>query len=154
MPCTLRHMNRRTVLKTIALGTSSLHALAAAQTVPAAVKIVALETLKAEWDVKEFNWDGAPALLLRVPAPDKKALETKFVLEASKGVFVTAYTLNCTHAGCKVALPNAERSLECPCHGSAFNAADGSVTSGPANKPLKRLKLELRSGDVFATGAL
>jgi cytochrome b6-f complex iron-sulfur subunit len=151
----LRGMNRRDALKTIALGTSSLPlVMAQAQTAPSAVKIVALETLKAEWDVKEFNWDGAPALLLRVPAPNKKALEDKSVLEASKGVFVTAYTLSCTHSGCKVALPNKDRVLDCPCHGSAFNAADGSVKSGPARKELKRLKLELRSGEIFAVAAL
>jgi Rieske Fe-S protein len=119
----LQRMNRRDALKTLALGTSSLPlVMAQAQSAPPAVKIVTLETLKAEWDVKEFNWDGAPALLVRVPAPDKKTLEDKIVLEASKGVFVTAYTLNCTHAGCKVALPSKDHVLNCPCHGSAFNA--------------------------------
>jgi Rieske Fe-S protein len=147
-------MNRRSALKTIALGTSSLSVLASAQTQPAAVKIVALDTLKAEWDAKEFVWDGAPSLLVRVPTPDKKTMEAKTTLEAAKGVYLTAYTLNCTHTGCKVAVPDKEHVLACPCHGSAFNAADGSVKAGPAKKSLKGLKLELRGADVFAVAAL
>ena len=142
-------------MKSIALGTSSLTALAAAQTAtPAAVKIVALETLKAEWDVKEFKWDGAPALLVRVPAPDAKTLEAKTVIEAAKGVFLRSYSLSCTHSGCPVDLPNKENVLVCPCHASSFNAVDGGVKAGPARRPLKGLKLELRGADVFAVAAL
>jgi Rieske Fe-S protein len=147
-------MNRRTALKSIALGTSSLVALASAQTAPAAVKVAALEKFAKEWDVMEFKWDGTPSLVVRVPTPDKKLLDDKVVIEASKGVFLRSYTLSCTHNGCPVALPNAERVLECPCHGSQFNAVDGSVKGGPARRALKGLKLEVRGSDVFATGEL
>ena len=147
-------MNRRTALKSIALGTSSLTALAAAQTAPAAVKIAALETLKAEWDVKQFTWDGAPALLVRVPAPDAKTVEAKTVIEAAKGVFLRSYSMSCTHSGCPVDVPNKDKLLVCPCHASSFNAVDGSVKAGPARRPLKGLKLELRGADVFAVAAL
>ncbi|MHA7305893.1 Rieske (2Fe-2S) protein [Arthrobacter sp. TMN-49] len=49
---------------------------------------------------------------------------------------VLAYTNICTHAGCKVA-PNGV-DFKCPCHGSVFNAADGTVESGPAQLPLPR----------------
>lgn len=37
----------------------------------------------------------------------------------------------CTHAGCMVAFNDAERSWDCPCHGSRF-ATDGSILEGPA----------------------
>jgi cytochrome b6-f complex iron-sulfur subunit len=41
----------------------------------------------------------------------------------------------CTHAGCTVRF--ASTQIACPCHGSLF-ALDGSVTRGPATRPLAR----------------
>lgn len=42
----------------------------------------------------------------------------------------------CTHLGCLVAFSNAERTWECPCHGSWFGIG-GEVLQGPALHPLE-----------------
>jgi Rieske Fe-S protein len=52
-----------------------------------------------------------------------------------------AASVVCTHRGCEVALNASEGTLDCPCHGSRFNA-DGSVKKGPAMRPLRRYRVE------------
>jgi glycine/D-amino acid oxidase-like deaminating enzyme/nitrite reductase/ring-hydroxylating ferredoxin subunit len=46
-----------------------------------------------------------------------------------------AVSATCTHLGCTVRWNGAERSWDCPCHGSRFDL-DGSVLTGPAVEPL------------------
>lgn len=42
----------------------------------------------------------------------------------------------CTHMGCELNWNSAERSWDCPCHGSRFTY-DGEIIEGPALKPLR-----------------
>ena len=44
----------------------------------------------------------------------------------------------CRHRYCHVAWNAAERSWDCPCHGSRYSG-DGQVIQGPTVKPLKRI---------------
>ncbi|MEJ7625315.1 MAG: FAD-dependent oxidoreductase [Ferruginibacter sp.] len=46
----------------------------------------------------------------------------------------------CTHIKCTVAWNNAEKSWDCPCHGSRFSF-DGKVLTGPARKDLEKLDI-------------
>src|SRR5215211_8988861 len=63
---------------------------------------------------------------------------------------LVAYSAICTHLGCTV-LPqlSAQGYIVCPCHASVFDpAATARVVSGPANRPLPALPIEVASGGV------
>jgi nitrite reductase/ring-hydroxylating ferredoxin subunit len=58
-----------------------------------------------------------------------------------------AFSAICTHQGCTVAPAGSE--LDCPCHGSRYNATTGKVLGGPAPKPLPSIAVSVRNGQVF-----
>jgi Rieske Fe-S protein len=57
---------------------------------------------------------------------------------------VHAVSPTCTHLGCRVSFNVAERSWDCPCHGSRFDP-DGNVLQGPATRPLERKAVRART---------
>ena len=69
--------------------------------------------------------------------------EARVVLSGlgKRGVFhaedgtLHSVSLRCSHLGCLLRFNSAERSWDCPCHGSRFGI-DGGVLEGPAVKPL------------------
>jgi Rieske Fe-S protein len=61
---------------------------------------------------------------------------------------VVAFSAICTHQQCVVAA--AGERLECPCHGSAFDAATGDVLNGPALEPLSPVAVAVEGDRVVA----
>lgn len=61
---------------------------------------------------------------------------------------VVAFNAACTHAGCPVKPAGAE--LDCPCHGSKFNALTGAVLNGPASAPLAKVAVKVERGAVVS----
>jgi len=60
-----------------------------------------------------------------------------------------AYSAVCTHFACLVKWNPETKRLECPCHEGYFDAADGSVLSGPPPKPLLALAAEAVDGQIY-----
>jgi Rieske Fe-S protein len=63
-------------------------------------------------------------------------IDGRAVAVSRQGDRLCAVSPVCTHLGCHVAWNRAERSWDCPCHGSRFDA-QGSVIHGPATRDLK-----------------
>jgi glycine/D-amino acid oxidase-like deaminating enzyme/nitrite reductase/ring-hydroxylating ferredoxin subunit len=109
--------------------------------------------LSAAWDYLKENKDY-PVCLVRdhLAKPQARSLrdvapgEGKVVeldgkkiaaYRDSKGRVTTCSAI-CTHLQCVVGWNAAERTWDCPCHGSRFHP-DGRVLSGPAEEPLPRV---------------
>ena len=61
-----------------------------------------------------------------------------------------SYSQKCTHLSCAVYYSQESNRLECPCHKGYFSVADGSVLQGPPSRPLPRIVLEKRDGELVA----
>ena len=60
------------------------------------------------------------------------------------------FTAVCTHAGCIVRTVE-NNTIDCPCHGSKYNATDGSVVGGPAPAPLAAVAVAVDGTNIVAS---
>jgi Rieske Fe-S protein len=86
-----------------------------------------------------------------IPEGGGKVFESEklVVTQPQAGTF-KAFTAVCTHQGCTVASVS-NGTINCPCHGSKFSIADGSVANGPAKQPLAEKQIKV-SGDSISLG--
>jgi cytochrome b6-f complex iron-sulfur subunit len=85
---------------------------------------------------QRFN-AGKPA---DYPEGTRIAIEQRRVCIVREGSKMAAISTTCTHLGCIVGL--SDTGFACPCHGSRYDQ-DGTVTGGPAPKPLAWYKVSL-----------
>lgn len=67
-------------------------------------------------------------------APDRNMFTSQLLFNSTEAVFnmLTPTVPRCPHLGCALKWNKAERSWDCPCHGSRF-AQDGRLLDNPAN---------------------
>ncbi|MFJ3906755.1 Rieske (2Fe-2S) protein [Streptomyces sp. NPDC090025] len=71
------------------------------------------------------------------------------VTQPKEGEF-KAFSAVCTHQGCLVDKV-ADGTIDCPCHGSRYRIADGSVAAGPAPRPLPAERINVSAGEITLT---
>lgn len=74
---------------------------------------------------------------------------TVIVSQPSAGEY-KAFSTVCTHQGCQVQVQDSNR-IVCPCHGSEYAVADGSVVHGPAEEALTSYPVQVKGGKIFVT---
>ena len=130
--------DRREVMQMFGVGVTAVIAALAAgglkKSIPlpkAGTKIVALSAFPVGSVMQYTAPDGNPAFLFRTNA----------------GVF--AYSATCTHQGCTVGYNPAGKTLDCPCHGSTFDPANGgAVLGGPAPSPLPKYSVAIVGNSI------
>lgn len=71
------------------------------------------------------------------------------VTQPSEGEF-QGFSAVCTHQGCIVDKVEGG-TINCACHGSKFNVADGTVAQGPASDPLPKQQVKVNSSGEIVT---
>lgn len=121
--------------------------------------VTELAALQEVWDSAEFSYNGLPAYALRLPESIPGSLE-------ANGAYYAAFSRICTHQGCLVNFTkntellavsynyrSQDPALACACHFSVFAVTKaGLAVSGPATKPLPRVRLESDGVTLYATG--
>jgi len=92
----------------------------------------------------------APSLALTsdVPVGGGKILaDKKIVITQPRAGSFEAFTAICTHQGCTVSDVSGG-TVNCPCHGSRFSIANGSVVTGPAASALAPVSIKVQGTSI------
>lgn len=122
-------------------------------------EIIKASELKNNWDSFNFSYQGIPAMVINIS--EEVAGGTTV-----DGKHFIAFSRICTHQGCIVDMnKNIEAiatlfnyrpkhpEITCHCHFSVFDPLKGAeAISGPAERPLPRIRLEHNQDILYATG--
>jgi Rieske Fe-S protein len=87
------------------------------------------------------------SLMFNYPGEEDACL----LVRVSAAEFV-AFSQKCTHLSCAV-IPRPDQGVfYCPCHEGRFDLRSGAAIAGPPRRPLPRVVLDVRGGEIFATG--
>jgi|SRR3954465_8161901 Rieske Fe-S protein len=150
---TLRDLSRRTVLAgacgscAVAVAGCSTYITghAAPSELPTVPTVGAAAPGTATDDAKGT---GTLAATADIPVGSGKVITDADVVisQPTAGKFV-AFSATCTHQGCSVSTITGN-TVNCPCHGSSFALADGSVVKGPATNPLPEKDIRVSGGQI------
>jgi len=91
----------------------------------------------------------APGTALNFRYPNEN--DTAILIRAADGEYY-AFEQKCTHLTCPVYYAKERDRLECPCHDGGFDVHTGNVLYGPPPRPLGRIEIEERNGEIWAVG--
>lgn len=63
-----------------------------------------------------------------------------------------AYSTVCTHKGKSLLWDDQLKRLHCPAHDAVFSAETGEKIAGPGGSFLKKIRLQIKEGNIFAVG--
>lgn len=106
------------------------------------------EQTPAEPEAPEGAAGAALAKTSEIPVGGGKIFKDQGVVvtQPTEGDF-KAFSNRCTHKQCPVTSVEGG-TINCPCHGSKFSIADGSVKAAPAPKPLPAAEIKV-DGDTI-----
>lgn len=141
-------MDRRTFLSWVGIGwiaTSLPVAIAACGREPESAQNTSTETTASPPQGDGFQTLGTAAELEQQGQILNKQLS---VLVVETDSTLSAVNPTCTHRGCTVEWQADQKMFVCPCHGAKYGPK-GTVTSGPATKPLKTYEAKLEGDAVL-----
>jgi Rieske Fe-S protein len=147
--------DRRSVVVAAVLGTAGLAALAACGDDASTASTSVTPTSEDDATPSAAGSTGASAASLvtldQVPVGGSVVVQGpsgKVAVAQPSAGKVVAFSAICTHQACPVQA--AGKRLECPCHGSVFDAFTGQVVQGPAQAPLGKVDVKVSGQDVVA----
>lgn len=136
---------------------SAVAATAAAALYPATQMLMPPKVASAGGGIlaKDKLGQAIPASQILAYPPGTRALiaglagePTYLTVEADGRLNPMGIVDNCTHLGCTFPWNPVDQQFQCPCHGSRYTP-DGSVVRGPANLPLKLVRVSVQDEAIW-----